>query len=360
MCARAQDVRRASSHQVVDVSFPSEGSGSTPPHEYNSFVFGTHHTQLFTEIRRAHGVAPGAFFTPMMSIVTVPNPGHSGAQFFTTADTAFFFKTVSRTEFGTLARLLPALSQRLAATALEVAVATPTVRRHPGAAAALAWARGRQTEPPAPAARELAPAPEPEPESTLDRQPELGAGASTREDPVSDAGFEEKLWRPLEVTRGSRQWLEAQAEAPAASSNLTDQAPPAATPTALQTALSTAGVADDPSSCIASPAAEPDASTGQYLFPHPKPLKSEPQACTEAGGSSSLLPRFMGLYTVAVPPSPPCQPFTPDHVRLLCICLHLYDFELERECDTVIVVGWLDGRLFRYGPACSRVRRSSV
>ena len=144
------DVRRAASDQVVDVVFPASGSTTTPPHCFPSFVFSTHHSALFRDIRASHACRPESFFTPMMALVPIHNPaGSSGASFLTTADASLFFKTVSRAEFSTLARLLPALSRRL--------TAATSMRRHPGASAALAWSTGLDSQDPTQQQHQLAP-----------------------------------------------------------------------------------------------------------------------------------------------------------------------------------------------------------
>lgn len=77
-------------------------------------MFSTHQTELFAQIRANHGIDPQAFFVPMMSLLSLPNPGgKSGASFYVTADGSFFFKSVTRQEFLFLQRMLPELAQRL-------------------------------------------------------------------------------------------------------------------------------------------------------------------------------------------------------------------------------------------------------
>ena len=108
------DIRRAISATPIEIAFPKEGSGTTPPHEEVSFLFTTHQTELFAQIRANHGIDPQAFFVPMMSLLSLPNPGgKSGASFYVTADGSFFFKSVTRQEFLFLQRMLPELAQRL-------------------------------------------------------------------------------------------------------------------------------------------------------------------------------------------------------------------------------------------------------
>ena len=75
------------STQPIEKHFPKEGSATTPPHEYDGFVFTTYMTDVFAQIRKAFDIEPQQFFVPMMSLHSIPNPGgKSGASFFTTAD----------------------------------------------------------------------------------------------------------------------------------------------------------------------------------------------------------------------------------------------------------------------------------
>jgi hypothetical protein len=108
------DIRRALSSAAVEKHFPKEGSATTPPHEHDGFLFTTHMTDVFAQIRENQGIDPQLFFVPMMSLHAIPNPGgKSGASFYTTADGSFFFKSVTRQEFAFLSKILPELAQRL-------------------------------------------------------------------------------------------------------------------------------------------------------------------------------------------------------------------------------------------------------
>ena len=104
------DIRRAQSSEPIEVAFPHEGSATTPPHEQAGFVFRTHQTELFAAVRSAQNIVPQQFFTPMMQLLSLPNPGKSGASFYQTADGSFFFKSVTRPEFKFLESMLPELS----------------------------------------------------------------------------------------------------------------------------------------------------------------------------------------------------------------------------------------------------------
>lgn len=139
------DIRRAINTHLVEKEFPQEGSTTTPPHEHDGFLFTTYMTDVFSQIRESHSIDPQQFFTPMMSLYSIANPGgKSGASFYTTADGSFFLKSVTRQEFAFLTKLMPELAHRLKLRDVESEAAEmPSVPGNPTPGSS-AWIKAQQ------------------------------------------------------------------------------------------------------------------------------------------------------------------------------------------------------------------------
>ena len=242
------------------MAFPPEGSATTPPHEQAGFVFRTHQTELFAAVRSAQNIVPQQFFTPMMQLLSIANPGgKSGASFYSTADGSFFFKSVTRPEFKFLESMLPELSERLHRRKTIAPTPAADVEATPGSSA---WLRSTTAAEPEPLEAWAAGLDE---ESRLhyplgslrlgDLEAAEAAGKLGAETGVWTEGMGE--WQPLESVRGQ-----------------------------LLAALA------------ARHERVPEAEPAQ---PAP-PVKLPPTASDDdrtPGGEGSLLPTFMGLYTIA-------------------------------------------------------------
>ncbi|KAK0425432.1 hypothetical protein QR680_009197 [Steinernema hermaphroditum] len=93
---------------VVDVAFPSEGSLTTPSHQYGDFRFKTYAPMAFRHFRDLFNIKPADF---LRSICTEPlkelsNPGASGSIFYVSSDDQFIIKTVQKKEAEFFQRLL--------------------------------------------------------------------------------------------------------------------------------------------------------------------------------------------------------------------------------------------------------------
>ncbi|KAK0425429.1 hypothetical protein QR680_009196 [Steinernema hermaphroditum] len=93
---------------IENVAFPSEGSLTTPSHQYGDFRFKTYAPMAFRHFRDLFNIKPADF---LRSICTEPlkelsNPGASGSIFYVSSDDQFIIKTVQKKEAEFFQRLL--------------------------------------------------------------------------------------------------------------------------------------------------------------------------------------------------------------------------------------------------------------
>lgn len=95
--------------EVENMSFPKEGSTTTPAHHWTDFKFKIYAPIAFRYFRDLFGIQPDDF---LLSVCNEPlrelsNPGASGSVFYLTSDDEFIIKTVQHKEAEFLLKLLP-------------------------------------------------------------------------------------------------------------------------------------------------------------------------------------------------------------------------------------------------------------
>ena len=96
-------------NSIDTISFPREGSETTPPHDLNSFVIKTYASEAFQQFRSYFSIDSDEFYESICQrpLKSLNNPGASGSLFFMTEDDNYVIKTVSEKEARFLQQLLP-------------------------------------------------------------------------------------------------------------------------------------------------------------------------------------------------------------------------------------------------------------
>ncbi|CAD5207355.1 unnamed protein product [Bursaphelenchus okinawaensis] len=94
---------------VEMVAFPSEGSATTPSHNYGDFRFKTFAPLAFRYFRDIFHIQAADFLNSLCTqpLKELSNPGASGSVFYVSADDKFIVKTVQHKEADFLCKLLP-------------------------------------------------------------------------------------------------------------------------------------------------------------------------------------------------------------------------------------------------------------
>lgn len=94
---------------VETVSYPKQGSKTTPGHQYSEFRFRTYAPVAFRYFRDLFRIKPEDFLQSFMNepLRELSNPGASGSVFYLTSDDDFIVKTVQHKEAEFLQKLLP-------------------------------------------------------------------------------------------------------------------------------------------------------------------------------------------------------------------------------------------------------------
>jgi 1-phosphatidylinositol-4-phosphate 5-kinase len=92
------------------LSFPKEGSDSTPSHDFDNYVFYTYAGPAFENLRERFSIQKEHFLFSLChekSLAIVGTPGKSGSLFFFSLDMQYIIKTISKKESKTLRDMLP-------------------------------------------------------------------------------------------------------------------------------------------------------------------------------------------------------------------------------------------------------------
>uniref|UniRef100_A0AC35U4E0 PIPK domain-containing protein n=1 Tax=Rhabditophanes sp. KR3021 TaxID=114890 RepID=A0AC35U4E0_9BILA len=104
-----RDILMKDFQELLNVPFPSEGSATTPSHQYNDFRFKTYAPIAFRYFRDVFNIKPAEFLRSLCAqpLRELSNPGASGSVFYVSFDDKFIIKTVQSKEAEFLRKLLP-------------------------------------------------------------------------------------------------------------------------------------------------------------------------------------------------------------------------------------------------------------